>query len=596
MKPGEHPSWYDDAFLSIVKRKNSTFLIGTERHGLIKFDPINREFQVLASKGKNSLPENAVTSIVELRDGKIITGHYDNGLTVISADKQHFTYLRHREFDETSLSANSINHIYVDRSGLMWISTHNGVSTYSYLQTSTFLVRKKPDGTGLSGNFVYDVAKLDSDNVLLATSEGLDQLRLSDGEVKNIQLYSEEVKIQPTDEIWGIEQSQEGSFWIVSGNGLHKFNAKTQEITNYLNGPENPWQLPQSELYTIESDDKNTLWITGYLDVGVLGFSETEGIIKRYFNDPEHRYTAGGNFTIDKVLTPKRELWLASTDGVYRLNLITNEEQHISVGLNDMEFIRATSITQDEQGAIWVATQGAGLVRLDVNEENEVESTRFTTQDGLPSNELLSVNVYKDKIWLTSKNQLFSFSPETSTASTYPSLIDIPDISFIEGSSFIDGRSLYLGTNKGLLVVKLNIILTNRFKPNVQITDVIAGSQSLLTALNDQVQKGGVIAFEDNNVTFSFASLDFTNSALNQYQYMLEGFDKQWISAGNKTSVTYNNLDAGKYQFKVKGSNSDGKWSDKEARFDLTIEQSWLFYVLWLLTALLITGISPVFP
>jgi uncharacterized protein YjaZ len=44
---------------------------------------------------------------------------------------------------------------------------------------------------------------------------------------------------------------------------------------------------------------------------------------------------------------------------------------------------------------------------------------------------------------------------------------------------------------------------------------------------------------------------------------MLEGYDKQWVQAGTNRSVTYNNLPAGTYTFKVKAANSSGVWEEK---------------------------------
>ncbi len=36
------------------------------------------------------------------------------------------------------------------------------------------------------------------------------------------------------------------------------------------------------------------------------------------------------------------------------------------------------------------------------------------------------------------------------------------------------------------------------------------------------------------------------------YEYQLENFDKEWINADDKTSVTYTNLDPGKYNLKIR--------------------------------------------
>jgi len=51
----------------------------------------------------------------------------------------------------------------------------------------------------------------------------------------------------------------------------------------------------------------------------------------------------------------------------------------------------------------------------------------------------------------------------------------------------------------------------------------------------------------------------------------MEGFDQNWVQAGTRREARYTNLDHGSYKFRVRGSNNDGVWSDKEAVITLTI-------------------------
>jgi signal transduction histidine kinase/CheY-like chemotaxis protein len=61
----------------------------------------------------------------------------------------------------------------------------------------------------------------------------------------------------------------------------------------------------------------------------------------------------------------------------------------------------------------------------------------------------------------------------------------------------------------------------------------------------------------------------------------MEGFDKNWILSGVFNYATYTNLDPGKYIFKVKGSNSNGIWNEKETSIEIIIKppfwKTWWF-------------------
>jgi signal transduction histidine kinase len=80
-------------------------------------------------------------------------------------------------------------------------------------------------------------------------------------------------------------------------------------------------------------------------------------------------------------------------------------------------------------------------------------------------------------------------------------------------------------------------------------------------------------------MTFEFVGLHYTNTERNEYQYKLEGIDKDWIYAGNRRFARYANLQPGTYTFKVKAANSDGRWNGREGSFTIKITAP--FWMTW---------------
>jgi diguanylate cyclase (GGDEF)-like protein len=72
-------------------------------------------------------------------------------------------------------------------------------------------------------------------------------------------------------------------------------------------------------------------------------------------------------------------------------------------------------------------------------------------------------------------------------------------------------------------------------------------------------------------VEFNFAALDFRDPDMNQYAFRLEGFDSEWISAGDRHWASYTNLPGGNYVFRVKASNNDGLWNEDGLRLRLSV-------------------------
>jgi len=461
-KKTDTPDWYQDTILTMTRSKNGRVLIGTENKGLIDFDFETSKFtQYQVELDGSTIGSNNVGTIIERPNGDILLGHYSIGLTLISSNRQTFTLLNVRDFDETSLISNEVNHLFEDQSGLLWISTDYGISTFSDLQSSSSLIQKQADGNGLSGMTVFNTALMDEAHMLIATSDGLDKLRFSDRTIQQIELFPQ---AQTNNKVNDVYKDSKGDFWIASANGLHQYSPQKNKVVNYVNTQDNSWGLTNNELTTVFADVNDDIWITGYLNVGLAKFAPGKGIEKRWLSDDLHAYTKGGNYTIDTLISKNGDMWLATTDGIYRVNPKSGLEQHIPIGKGNRENIRTSSIIEDTNGTIWATNQGVGLVRLMVNEDNNVDSTYFSSNEGLPSNELFTVNVYQNKLWLTTKDQLFSYDINSQKSTIYPSLLNYPGLNFQNGSQTLVGDNLYLGSNKGLVIVTLNQIESNRIK------------------------------------------------------------------------------------------------------------------------------------
>jgi hypothetical protein len=89
---------------------------------------------------------------------------------------------------------------------------------------------------------------------------------------------------------------------------------------------------------------------------------------------------------------------------------------------------------------------------------------------------------------------------------------------------------------------------------------------------------------KENFIEIEFAALDYIAPEKILYKYKLEGVDEDWImTSAKKRLATYMNLEPGKYVLRIKASNSDGVWSDKETTLEMVIIapwwKTWLFRV-----------------
>lgn len=71
-----------------------------------------------------------------------------------------------------------------------------------------------------------------------------------------------------------------------------------------------------------------------------------------------------------------------------------------------------------------------------------------------------------------------------------------------------------------------------------------------------------VLPYANNNVTIEFNALETSRHFMVRYQYMLEGYDKEWSPVTDNTIATFGNIFEGTYTFKLKACSPDGVWSD----------------------------------
>ncbi len=71
---------------------------------------------------------------------------------------------------------------------------------------------------------------------------------------------------------------------------------------------------------------------------------------------------------------------------------------------------------------------------------------------------------------------------------------------------------------------------------------------------------------KQNSFSLRIAAMSYQAPEMNKLMYKLEGFDQEWLPVTESSLITYSNIGHGEYIFKVRGSNSDGIWNNKETQ------------------------------
>ncbi|MCL1044629.1 EAL domain-containing protein [Shewanella electrodiphila] len=557
--------------------------LGTYQQGLIDFNPKTMEVVAYVIDENNpsidQIISNTIYDLTLENDNTLWLAH-DKGATKVTLDTMSYTHLQHQAYNPSSIADNIVGELQIDQSGGIWFATAMGASYYSPFKHGTRIFRPHPFSPELSSPFTYWINTDKSKDVWVTTSE----------KINLISDKTEAIKLNPIEDAsisspYSAIKDDKENLWIASANGLSVFNTLNETLTHYSNALDNPHDFPNSPFYLALPDNNGDVWITGYLDVGLILFNPQEGIKQQLLTEHDFSYAAGGNFTFDKQFIHNGELWLATTNAIYRVNPETFEVKHLSLG-SETENIRTVKLYQDENNHIWVATQGLGLARIEMGEmwQDPVEIKYFNKEQGFTSNTLRGVTGNRDGfVWVTSQSKFAKMNIDTFEVTQYPSATNEKGSSFTDSAIAMKNDNLYLGSNNGLYKINTKAIKSNRFKPKVHITSALIANEQFLGPNSNQKIGDVQLDYEQNIVQFSFASMDFTAPYRNQYRYRLLGFDDEWIYAGSHTSATYTNLNAGLYSFVAQGSNSDGRWSPNVASFDFKVKQAWWFYAIIIL-------------
>ena len=265
--------------------------------------------------------------------------------------------------------------------------------------------------------------------------------------------------------------------------------------------------------------------------------------------------------------------------GLYRLDPETRALRHYEAGPDSSSGISSNKVLciyEDRLGTLWVGTAG-GLNRLD---RASGAFSSYRESDGLASEVIYGILEDGDgNLWLSTNEGLSVFDPRTETIKSYGVRDGLQANQFNRGAYHRSRRTgeMFFGGVNGFNAFFPARVMDNPHVPAVVITDFyllnrlveISKGSPLDRHITDT--KALELSHRDYVFSFEFAALDYAIPEKNQYAYMMEGFDTDWIHSGRRRFASYSNLPAGAYVFRVRGSNNDGVWNEEGASIAITV-------------------------
>jgi len=634
---------------NLFEDDNGDIWVGTV-NGLNKIEKDNFtvEQYFFDKKDRGFSLDNQITSIIQDRDRKLWIGTL-GGLYTINTDDYTIDSFKNHPFFKTNIRANSIYSILIDHIGRLWIGTNGGGLLEYHAETNSFTVNRNNDGNihSLTNNAAFTLFE-DRSNNLFVSMFGLG-FCVTNIKAHKFSLYLHENYNQnklTDNDVRSILADNQNNLWLgMQDNGLYKLNLNNKEHVHFKLE-----QLKQNEtLPTVKcicSEDSNHLWL-GTLTKGLFLFNKKNKAIKEYkYKDGKLKKSIDYVFDIKK--DKNKNIWVASwKDGLFMLANGANELIRFTNDKNDKESLsnnNVTSIYIDDDNNVWLTTWGSGIsvlmhdsgkfkhYKTDRKTRNSLLSDYCTTihkdKDGIywigtteglcsfdknlekftqfsGSQIIFSESIFSieednnSNLWLSTELGISRFSKQTMSIINYDVSDGIPVNQHYIGSSnkLPDGRLTFGGKN-GLNIFYPDSLDSQHYNAPVLITSLQLKYKKIRA--NKEYEEGVILqksilltdtlrlSYENNVLSFEFATCTYHKAQTVQYAFMLENFENEWnYVSSDKRVATYTNLDPGKYILNIKATNSDGVWNPQMKKLLIIIESPFWQTAWFIISAIL---------
>ncbi|MFN8456714.1 MAG: two-component regulator propeller domain-containing protein [Anaerolineae bacterium] len=589
--PAQPGSLSNNLVRALLVDKTGTLWAGNEA-GLDRFNPQTETFTHFKNDpaNPNSLSDTTVNAVFEDSAGNFWVGTRSGGLNLFDRQAESFTRFVNDLRDSNSLSYNDVRAIYEDRSGVLWVATRGGgVNKFSPISGKFHYLTANPDNPNhLNNNDVRAIYQDQDNNLWIGTKGGgLNKFDAQTGRPTYYQNNPQRSNTLSSNDVYAITQDRAGRIWLgLSGGGLNQFDPLTdQVVARYRSSKDDPTSISSDDLDSIYEDRSGLLWI-GTKGGGLNKFDPQTGQFTRYQYNPTDPTSLGNNDVYAIYEDHQGVLWVSTYGGgLNKLNRETGQftryqnvpDDPTSLSNNDVY-----SLWENSAGILWIGTANGGLNRFD---RETGRFTRFGQAEGLASNVIYGVLADTDgNLWLNTSKGLSKFNPSTGNSVNYDATDGLGSIVFNEGAYYkSQSGELFFGGINGLLHFNPLEIVDNVQPPAVVLTSFKLPDREipLTKPLNQTLEIQ--LSYQDNDFSFEYAALDFTNPAKNQYAYQLEGFDQDWNYVGTRRFGTYTNLDPGTYTLRIKAANNAKVWNESGASLKIVITppfwETWWFRV-----------------
>ena len=508
---------------SIISFDHQTILMAVDGAGIYAYDKLNKQTKLLLDtdgRPGNILKGNGLYTLCRDRFGDLWAGSYSGGVDLAIPMEHTLEYITHEYLNNQSLLDDCVNDVFQSRDGKIWYATDKGVSVYDSQTYSwhhglynkvALTICQTVDGRVLVGTYGNGVYQVNSDGTSMPAYS------VSNGKLKS-------------DYVFSLFTDSEGYLWIGCLDGDMACFPSGKNISRGVG--KTAFYLPVNEVQCItESKDKRSIAVG----------------------------TSHGCYLIDKQnpMHPRRFFY----PGQY-------PDKDINFFVNSMVYQNSSHV--------WIGTDGGGLYDYDLTTN---KFRNYTTQESLPSNAVYGLIKGKNgKLWLsTDKGLAFIYQGKVVNLNFFKGLEREYNRMSVACTS--DGRMLF-GSNDGVVALAPMFAKGLNYAAPLRIHRVevegVERTDQWNESLFEMLQEGTLqLHHHENTLIVSFESINYQYQHDIQYQYYLEGYDRDWSKLSSYQLARFVNLPPGNYVLYVKAIGRSNGRELGATSLKISIAQPW---------------------
>ncbi|WP_278568827.1 ligand-binding sensor domain-containing protein [Intestinibacter bartlettii] len=342
---------------------------------------------------------------------------------------------------EDGLSQSTVETIYQDSKGYIWIGTNDGLDRYNGYEFK-YYKHDKDNKNSIPNNYIVDIIEDKNGHIWVSTINGLSRIDTNTDEVKNYSSDKNNGNLSDNN-LWQILYTTEGKFLVSSINGLNLYDEENDTFNRVLS-KEN--ELPSQFIYSVKEDSNGHIWVG--TDKGLVELDKSLNLVKSYED------TVGESEVYNIYDDLKGNVWVCTLDnGLFRINLSDKSVKNYKNTSSESSIMsnNVRDVVNDSNGQLWVATD-KGICAFDY----KTEKFRKYNKKAYESNNLVDNMVFclfKDRcgvIWVGTYKGVSIFNPDTKFLHFKSNPNDNDSISgdMVQGIYKDDDDLVWMGTSE----------------------------------------------------------------------------------------------------------------------------------------------------